>query len=278
MTAVEVTLLAAGSCTHPEHFVLRNRVLRPLRFPATFALIRHPEQGVVLFDSGYSARFLAATRRLPERLYRWITPVSIPAQESAAALLAARGIDPGEVRTIVLSHFHADHIGGLQDFPRARFVFFEASWRAVRDLRGLGALRRGFLPALLPSDFAERAAPLDTSRPRALPPELAAFGCGHDLFGDGSVLAVELAGHAAGQMGLVLRLSSGALWFLVADACWTSRCYRERIRPHPLTRLLFDDTRAYCRTLERISELHERSPEIRIVPSHCAEVLGAAGQ
>jgi hypothetical protein len=87
------------------------------------------------------------------------------------------------------------------------------------------------------------------------------------------MLAVELAGHAAGQMGLVLRLRSGALWFLVADACWTSRCYRERIKPHPLTRLLFDDTREYCRTLDRISDLYERSPAIRIVPSHCSEVL-----
>jgi glyoxylase-like metal-dependent hydrolase (beta-lactamase superfamily II) len=278
MRAVDAELLVAGSCTHPEHVVLRNWRLRSMEFPATLAVIRHPEHGVVLYDTGYSQRFLDATRPFPERLYRWVTPVTIPPGATAAEQLRARGVDPEDVRRIVVSHFHADHVGGLADFPRARYVFLESSWAAVRDLRGVGALRRGFLPGLLPADFDARGLPVDTRHPRPLPPELAPFTHGYDLFGDGSLLAVELAGHAAGQMGLVLRRPDGGLWFLVADACWTSRCYRERTPPHGLTRLLFDDTREYRRTLERIADVHDGSPAVRIIPSHCSEAVESAAR
>ena len=51
-----VTLLEAGYCHHPEHVILRNRVLRPMRFPALCALIEHPTAGPILYDTGYSSR------------------------------------------------------------------------------------------------------------------------------------------------------------------------------------------------------------------------------
>ncbi|MBL4770661.1 MAG: MBL fold metallo-hydrolase [Planctomycetes bacterium] len=273
MNSVQAELLVAGSCTHPEHIVHGNWRLSSMQFPATFALIRHPDKGLMLYDTGYSTQFLKATEKLPERLYRWITPVTIPEDQTAAAQLRARGIDPEDVKFVILSHFHADHVGGLVDFPRAQFLFLEDAWKAVKDLSGLSALRRAFLPALLPTDFRKRGQAIETGRPMALPSELDPFTHGHDIFGDGSMYAVELDGHAIGQMGLVLRLQTGAFWFLVADACWTSRCYRERISPHVVTRLLFNNTREYRRTLARIGDLSERSPEVQIIPSHCTETL-----
>jgi glyoxylase-like metal-dependent hydrolase (beta-lactamase superfamily II) len=272
MNGVRVTLLEAGSCTHPEHFVHRNGNFGALRFPATCALIEHPEQGPLLFDTGYTARFAEATHRFPARFYRWVTPVSIAPEQTAAAQLRARGIDPADVRTILVSHFHADHVGGLADFPNARFVFLERAWTGVRGLSGLGAVRRGFLPGLLPPDFERRGAPVDEARSVILGGEFAPFERGFDLFRDGTLVGVELPGHAPGQLGLVVRRADGPPLFLVADACWTSRCYRERIRPHVLTRLLFEDTRRYVETLDRIADLAGRAGDVVIVPSHCGEV------
>ena len=39
MSAVRLTLVAAGHCVHPEHVVLRNGRARPMQFPAMFALL-----------------------------------------------------------------------------------------------------------------------------------------------------------------------------------------------------------------------------------------------
>ncbi|MEZ6003610.1 MAG: MBL fold metallo-hydrolase [Planctomycetota bacterium] len=272
MKPLQVELLVAGTCTHPEHIVHRNWKWKPLVFPATVALIRHPEEGVILFDSGYSEPFLAATRHFPERMYRWVTPVQFESGHSVAAQLAQRGISPLEVRWIVVSHFHADHIGGLRDFPHARFLFLDAAWRRVQGLRGLGGLRRGFLPSLLPEDFSRRATAVQPADVQ-LPAELRGFTGAVDLFGDGSLLGIPLEGHAEGQMGLALRTEAGELWFLVADACWTRRCLEGPIAPHWVTRLLFDDSAKYRDQLGKLAGIARRADGLRIIPSHCMETI-----
>lgn len=58
-----------------------------------------------------------------------------PAVGHAAARLAAAGVDPGSVTTVVLSHGHPDHIGGLTTgeatratYPNAEIVISEPDW------------------------------------------------------------------------------------------------------------------------------------------------------
>lgn len=274
MTRLKLRILEAGSCVHPQHVVLQNRRFTPLRFPALYAVLEHPKHGLCLFDTGYSQHFVEATRPFPERLYAWITPVSIAPEQTAVHQLARLGYAASDVRYVFISHFHADHISALADFPRARFRFLPAAWDAVRVLPRLSALRRGILYALIPRDFAQRADPFGDVRTVTLPVECAPFHTGFDVFGDGSCYAIELPGHARGQLGLFVRSQDDALYFLVADACWTRAGFAERVRPHPITRLLFDDTRQYHATLDRLADLHQRAPSVHIVPSHCEETFG----
>ncbi len=272
MTRCKLTFHEAGSCVHPQHVVLRDWKFSKLRFPAMFAVLEHPTRGVVLYDTGYSEHFCQETERWPGRLYGIVTPVELPPQASALAHLARRGIGADDVRAIICSHFHADHVSALADFPKARFLCLPDAWRAVCGLRGLRGVLKGFLPGLIPHDFESRFTPLDPSATRPLPSECAPFTEGLDLFGDESVYGVPLPGHAAGQLGLFVPGDERST-LLVADACWTSRSYREQIMPSQVTRLLFDDYGVYGHTLARLSELAERSPQIQIVPSHCDEVL-----
>lgn len=278
MTApLPFTLDVAGYCTHPGRVTRPDASWRPLRFPALFGVIEHPHAGVVLVDTGYAPRFAEATARMPARLYRLLTPMTLGRGETAVERLAARGIAAGDVRTIVVTHFHADHVAGLRDFPRARIVFAASAWRAVERLRGLGAVRRAYLPALLPDDFHARADALDDVRAiRPLPPALAPFDRGVDVLGDGTLWGVPLPGHATGQLGLFLDAAGAGPTLIAADAAWHSASIRRPHGLHPLARLLSPDHRAWRATLDRLHELAS-GQAVRVVPLHCAEVAAETG-
>lgn len=252
---------------------MRGGSLQTRRFPAMTALVCHPRQGKLLFDTGYAQRFFSETAKWPFSLYRRITPVYLAAGESVAEQLWARRIPPEEIRYIFLSHLHADHIGGCLDFPQAQFIAAQEAYEAVCRLPDCRALCAGFIPGLLPRDFARRL------RPAALFPRLdigaehAPFQKGFDLFGDGSALAVPLPGHAAGQMGLLLPETASGGWFLVGDACWSRRSYLAQIPPHWAARAVTHSWKAYVETLRAIGAYAASHLKISVVPSHCQETM-----
>jgi len=270
MSGVRLTLLSAGFCECPESIVLRNGSWRAMRFPATFALLEHPRRGPMLLDTGYTARFFTETQHFPSSLYARATPVTLPEGESAVEQLARRGIRATDVECILISHFHADHVGGLRDFPKARFVYLPEAYAAVGNRRGIAAVRCGFLPGLLPTDFEARSHPITPAQMRPLA-AYAPFTQGADLLGDETLLAVALPGHAAGQMGLLVQAERDERYFLVVDGCWTSYAFRQNALPHPLANLIFADPVAYRRTLADLHTFYRRHPDVHIIPAHCAE-------
>lgn len=261
------TLLKAGHCYHPEIVTRQGGSWRSVEFPALCALLEHPERGTLLYDTGYASHFYEATQRFPYRLYRWVTPIHLAT--TLTAQLAARGYQPNDITTVLLSHFHGDHIAGLRDFPQARFIAMQSDYAAVRELTGWRALQQGFLPALLPADFAARVSFAESARRVGLAREFAPFTEAYDLFGDESLLAVPLPGHVQTQMGLLLRDQHDAWRFLVADAAWSQLAIEELRYPSPLTRLLFADTARYRATLAQLQQLRQRNRDITLVPAHC---------
>ena len=268
---LELTLMSDGWCEQWEPIACQRGKFRRIRFASMFALIRHPTFGPVIFDTGYTERFFSETRRLPARFYRLVTPVQLNAAGDAATQLHSQGIAPGEVRHVIISHFHADHIGGLKDFPNATFHCLRAAFDSARKLQGWRAVKHAFLPGLLPPDFQERVMFAEAAPQVRLPVRHAPFTEARDLFGDGSLLAVDLPGHAVGQMGVFLTGMDGRDCLLAADACWLSRQYREFLMPHPLVRLLVD-WQAYKITLQKLHHLHLNNSALRILPAHCAEI------
>lgn len=273
MNAVNVSIFSAGYCSCPEHIAIQGGRWRNIHFPAMFALFEHPHYGAMLFDTGYSERFFDETSRFPNRLYRLATPVSLRPDQLAIKQLATLNIRPTDITRIFISHFHADHIAALGDFPRAKYVYLPQAFASLRNLRGLAALSHAYLPGLIPTDFSERAAPVAISVPKLLAPEYSPFTTGFDLLGDESLLAVELPGHATGQMGILARDQSGLTYFFVADAAWLGRSITENRPPHRLANFLFPDTVAYRETLTDLHQFYKNRPDIRLIPSHCEATL-----
>jgi glyoxylase-like metal-dependent hydrolase (beta-lactamase superfamily II) len=275
--------LSAGYCTHREWVTIRGGVWHTIRFPAGFACIKHPQAGLILFDTGYSNRFAIETSHYPASIYRWLTPVTFEEKNSALQQLQQMGYTAKDVAIIVISHFHGDHIAGLRDFPNARFIYAEEAFEKVRRLRGLAAVRAGYLPGLLPDDFEKRSFPFQeaaclangnhdrTPYVSVSLPEMSPFPSGYDILGDGSLLAVELPGHAEGQIGLFLSTKQQD-YLLCADAAWSSRALRDNLLPHPLAGLIMPDRKAYRDSFAKLIKLQQQFPSVHIIPSHCTEL------
>jgi glyoxylase-like metal-dependent hydrolase (beta-lactamase superfamily II) len=272
---VDIHLLEVGHCRHPEWITQRGGAWGPCRFPALVVLILHPEAGAILYDTGYAERFESATQPFPERFYRWLTPVTLPADQHLGAQLQHYGVRLDDVRRVIVSHMHADHVAGLRDLPRARFTALRTDVDVARRMSRVGGLVKAFLPALLPDDFHARLDLADECAVITLGDEWSPFTHGFDVIGDGSLVAVPLPGHTAAQMGLVVRRTDGRRCFLAADACWSGPAMRDARLPSPLVRPLMHDWSAYRHTFHRLHVLACAQPDLHIVPSHCAASIAA---
>lgn len=277
MREVRSIPLLTGRCRHPQVTTLRGGSLRPVDHPSVAMLLIHPEEGPILFDTGYDPAFLRATARFPERLYRLATPVDIPDGADAAGQCRALGHDPADARHVVLSHFHGDHVAGLRAFPRATIHCARAGLEDLRRHGRFGATRRGLLPALLPGDLEQRAAFFEDAARVSLPHDFGPFESAADILGDGSLLAVELPGHCPGHWGLALCDARWGSHFLVADAAWSLRAIRENRPPPAFATGWLGNTARTQTTLGALHRLHLRNPDLRLTPCHCPERAAEIG-
>lgn len=261
-----LSVYEAGHCTHPACMVLRGAGWGACAFPARAWLIEAAGRRW-LWDTGYASHFADHTSEGLYRLYPLITPVHFDSSQSMAAQLARQGLKPWDLDGVIASHFHADHIAGLRDFPGLPIICSGSGWEVTRQRRGLAALRRAFVPGLMPPDTEARLRFIEGFEPIALPAALAPFGSGWVLPGSRrEVLLVELPGHAAGHIGAFVLTAEG--WqLLAADAAWAAQNYTERVPPSRLSHLIMEDPRQYHRTLDQLHLLH-RGGQVRIRLTH----------
>lgn len=256
-------MLDTGYCLASEHLMLRGGRRKQIKCPAVAVLLEHPTHGFLLFDTGYAPRVLEAMKTFPFSMYARVTPIFLLEGQAVKHQLHRLGLQTRDITTIIISHFHADHIGGLLDFPAAQIVCSRAALKDVQQRQGFAALRRAFIPALLPQNLEGRSQLIDTFLDEPLEP----FGPTHDLFGDGLLRLVQLPGHAKGQLGLLAQTPTGPILF-AADGCYLRRNFTENIHPHPSSLLFVDDPKATLQTITKLHELHESGANITILPCH----------
>ena len=202
----------------------RRGRLRYVDLPSLFGLIEHPTEGLVLYDTGWSPWLERLPPWLPRAAYRAFVPFRVDDRSSAAGQLRALGHDPAAVRHVIASHFHADHVGGLPDFPNATVHASAAAWYHLKRSCRFTLWRQGYFPSLISED--QRVSLVGDLRGGGWGP----FARTHDLFGDGTLRLLELGGHAPGQLGLLLSLEGGQVLF-AADAAWVTGNIRDQVGP-----------------------------------------------
>ena len=251
--------------------------LCPVRFPAMVGLITHAERGLLLFDTGYDPAFLQATAPLPERFYRWTTPVTIGPQDAWQAWLDKHGIAADAINGTILSHFHGDHVAGMAHLAHLPMHCARAGLERLRKGSRLSRTRQGLLPALVPLQADANARFFEDAPAVPLPRAFAPFSEGRDILGDGSLLAVELPGHCPGHWGLAMQLDDGRDVLLVGDAVWSMTAIDQHRAPPRLVTALLGNTAMYRDTLARLHRARAANPGLVLLPSHCAASAAAFG-
>lgn len=269
----ELLFFQAGYCTHPEFVAIKGGSFSNRKFPALVALLKHSRLGYILFDTGYSSRFYEEVKHFPYSVYGKITPVYFREEDGIVHQLKKLGIAPADISYVILSHLHADHVAGTKDFPHSTFITMQKAYDDVKHHSGISAVRKAFIPALLPDDFEQRVQFIEHQPKVNDPFQDQSFVEGYDMFGDGEILAIELSGHAKGQFGISFQTTEKGRYFLIADACWLSDTYRSLRFPSAIASLIMDDPRSFKMNVLRIHQLHANHPEIKIIPSHCDELF-----
>ncbi|MFJ1457504.1 MBL fold metallo-hydrolase [Nocardia sp. N2S4-5] len=217
----------------------------------TTFVVRHPEATFLVDPSVCVDAEHRAIAQLPAVLRAAVRP---PADTVATvdALAAAPHLPRPDFA--LPTHAHWDHVCGLLDFPQLPVHLHrtEHEWIASGRVAPVGGVR----DALRDRPIAEYE--LDG-------PPVLTFTRSHDLFGDGTVVLVDLAGHTPGSVGVLAYTPRG--WVLLAgDAAWHHlQIDTVRQKASFPGNLVDTDREATFRTLHR---LHLAREIVTIVPTH----------
>lgn len=173
-------------------------------------LVLETAHGLALVDSGFGLQDLdgSAKRMGPSR---HVTRPVLDEAETAIRQVEALGFDPRDVTDVVLTHFDADHVGGIADFPWARVHLTDAEAHAVLHPRGLAEKGR-YLPATRAHDpILVRHTPAHGEQWRGFP------GAQPLSMIDEGIVLISLPGHSRGHAAVAV--DAGNRWVLhVGDA------------------------------------------------------------
>jgi glyoxylase-like metal-dependent hydrolase (beta-lactamase superfamily II) len=172
--------------------------------PFSFILARHGDRNV-LVDTGFMKNETGPNFSDKFGIPWWISPVR---------MLAELGLSPGDITDIIVSHAHFDHMGSIDQFPKARLYLQKQELLSWHEAMALPP-QYGFLTAIIDPDDLRAA--FDASVEHRL---TLVDGDRDDLLPG---IHVRLGqGHTMGQQYVIVETSRGRL-VVSGDCVYSSR-------------------------------------------------------
>lgn len=279
--AVSVEPLIAGHVTWPRPMMERPggrmerlKLLRALLSgqPATVVpvpafLIRHPSAGAILVDTGLHPSIATDGKENFGSLAARFGRPALEPGEDVPAQLRARGLDPGEIPIVLMTHLHLDHSSAISEFPNSTFVVSEVEWRQAT--LGSKPLYNGYRRTHFDYAFDYRTVDFD----RGGIDSYASFARCFDLLGDGSVRLAYTPGHSAGHMSVIAHLTERD-FVIGGDAVYTAAQLEGSA---PLAPLPFD-AHNYRRSIQELKLFRREYPDAIVTPGHDPDFYAKLGE
>lgn len=155
-------------------------------------LIRHGDQ-LMIWDMGLPSALKGAATNDKDVF-------SPTVRKTIVEQLAELGIKPADIDFVGISHFHFDHIGQLPDFPAAKLLIGSGDWAALTA--------NPVAPGIDPKPFTHWISGGGA---------VEGVSGDKDVFGDGSVVILDMPGHTPGHHSLLVRLPGMGPVLLTGD-------------------------------------------------------------
>jgi N-acyl homoserine lactone hydrolase len=268
---VTVEPIIAGTVTWPRTMMERPggrfetlKLLRALlsgkpatTVPCPAFLIRHPSAGALLVDTGLHPSIATDGKENFGGLGTRVGNPALEAGKDVPAQLRGRGLDPGEIPVVVMTHMHIDHSSAISEFPNSTFIVSETEWEAAAT--GPRPLLNGYRRAHYDYAFDYRTVDFNRSGIDSY----ATFGRTFDLFGDSSIRLAYTPGHSAGHMSVIARLSKHD-FVIGGDATYMQAQLDgdAPLAPRPF------DAHNYRRSLQELKLFRREFPDAIVTPGH----------
>ena len=191
--AADVSLLRMADCGTPQAPTAVND-----RFSDTYAypglklqlvyscyLIKHGDE-YMMWDTGHS-----------------MTAPNVAPKVSIVDQLAKIDVKPEQIKYVGISHYHADHTGQVDSFPKATLLIGTREWDAITAPKPAQGVNYKPFEGWIKGDNKVEPLPL---------------GLDKDVFGDGSVIVLRTPGHTPGHSSLLVKLAQMGPVILSGDA------------------------------------------------------------
>jgi len=264
---MKIYFLSTGFGNVAKGLFVQGAGMKSVQFPIVSVLIERDDD-LVLFDTGIGTR-IDQEMRTPIYwgnlfFHRFVMRTRFdPQRDALVHQLPRLGFKVSDVKKVIISHLHWDHAGGMRDFPDARYIINRKEWDFAAGLTGALLFKNAYIKEqFCCADLDIELINTDARKP------FKNFSASYDLFGDGSMVLVDLPGHSPGLMGMFLTMPSGRRFLFSADTFYFPEGLEQRMPKSKLMQSLVSEGMETGSSIDKVYYLMNFDPELEIVGSH----------
>ena len=186
-----------------------------LQFVYSCYLIKHGDE-YLLWDTGHA-----------------MTTPNVAPKVSLVDQLAKIELKPDDIKYVGISHYHADHTGQVNSFPKATLLIGQREWDAISSPKPAEGVNFKPFETWLKGEGKLEPIPNDK-----------------DVFGDGSVIILATPGHTPGHRSLLVKLPQTGAVLITGDAAH----FRENLDTDGVPSFNYDRAQTVA-SLERLKKI-----------------------